>query len=172
VSQNTAYLGLGSNINPVENIKAALHMLAGLTEVVAVSSIWETRPVGLSGQNNFLNGAAIIKTDLTASQLKQNILYPIEQKLGRIRHLDKNAPRTIDLDLVLFNRECFVLGQNIIPDPDIYQRAFLAISLAEIAPDYVHPTSGETLQAIAARFIVAPDEMRLRSDISVSLTTV
>lgn len=165
MSHNTAYLALGSNINPVKNFKAALEMLTELTELIAISSVWETRPMGLLTQANFLNGAAIVKTDFTAAAFKQNVLHPIEQKLGRVRQADKNAPRTIDLDIVLFNRDIFALGQNHIPDPDIYRRPFLALPLAELTPAYVHPETGETLREIAAHFTIDPTEMWLRPDV-------
>lgn len=166
MKHNTIYISLGSNINPVQNLKDAVKMLTRLTEVVAVSSVWETKPVGLVEQANFLNAAALIKTQLTASQFKQTVIHAIEQDLQRIRQADKNAPRTIDIDLVLFNRQIFKMGHNRIPDPDIVERSFLAIPLAEIDPDYEHPETGQTLSAIAARFSKDRTEMVLRRDVS------
>lgn len=163
---NTVYLSLGSNIEPVNNLKAALEMLAAKTRLIAVSSVWETEPVGLAGQPNFLNAAAIVETDLTAEQLKQQVLTPIEQSLGRVRQADKNAPRPIDLDIMLFNRQIFELGSRHIPDPEIIERAFVAIPLAEIAPNYQHPELAQTLAEIAGGFTIESKTMRLRSDIS------
>jgi len=162
MTYNIAYLSLGSNIEPVKNLHAALELLAAKTRLVAVSSVWETAPVGLTEQPNFLNTAAIVETDLTAEQLKQNVLAAIEQQLGRVRQADKNAPRPIDLDIILFNREIFQLGQRHIPDPEIAERAFVAIPLAEIAPDYVHPELGQTLAEIAQGFELDKTRMHLR----------
>lgn len=162
---NTAYLSLGSNIEPADNLQAALKLLAANTRLIAVSSVWETRPVGLSEQANFLNAAAIIETDLTAEQLKQDVLTSIEQRLGRVRQADKNAPRPIDIDIMLFNRQIFDLGHRHIPDPEIIERPFVAVPLAEIAPDYEHPELGQTLSELAAGFEPDDEAMRLRPDI-------
>ena len=166
---NVAYLSLGSNIDPVENLRAAVEQLAAQTKVIAVSSVWETKPVGLADQPNFLNAAAIIETSLTAEQLKQEVIASIEQRLGRVRQADKNGPRPIDIDIMLFNRQIFQLGQHHIPNPEIIERPFVAIPLAEIAPNYQHPELGQTLAEIARGFEVAREEMRLRQDVSQSL---
>jgi 2-amino-4-hydroxy-6-hydroxymethyldihydropteridine diphosphokinase len=166
---NVAYLSLGSNINPAENLRAAVEQLAAQTKLIAVSSVWETKPVGLADQPNFLNAAAIIETSLTAEQLKQEVIASIEQHLGRVRQADKNAPRPIDIDIMLFNRQIFQLGQHHIPNPEIIERPFVAIPLAEIAPNYQHPELGQTLAEIARAFEVAGEEMRLRQDVSQSL---
>jgi len=72
--QNTAYLSLGSNINPESNIKEAINLLSTMTKLVAVSSVWETQPVGLVNQPLFLNAAIIVKSELNARQLKQRVL--------------------------------------------------------------------------------------------------
>ncbi|GIK39746.1 MAG: 2-amino-4-hydroxy-6-hydroxymethyldihydropteridine diphosphokinase [Chloroflexota bacterium] len=169
---NIAYLSLGSNIDPETNLRAALELLAAQTRLLAVSSVWETRPVGVAEQPNFLNAAAIVETELSAAQLKWEVLAAIEQRLGRARHADKNAPRPIDLDLVLFNRESFELGPRHIPDPEIVERPFIAITLAEIAPDYEHPERGRTLSEIAGIFEIKSEEMWVRPDVSKSLKQV
>ncbi|NWF91232.1 MAG: 2-amino-4-hydroxy-6-hydroxymethyldihydropteridine diphosphokinase [Ignavibacteriaceae bacterium] len=169
---NIAYLSLGSNINTEANLRAALELLAAQTRLVAVSSVWETRPVGLTEQPNFLNAAAIVETELTAEQLKREVLVAIEQRLGRVSQADKNAPRPIDLDITLFNREIVELGNRHIPDPEIVERPFVAIPLAEIAPDYKHPELGQTLSEIARNFEAKSEEMYLRPDVSQSLEQV
>jgi 2-amino-4-hydroxy-6-hydroxymethyldihydropteridine diphosphokinase len=163
---NTAYLSLGSNIKPEENLAAAIRMLATLTRLIAVSSVWETEPLGRRDQPNFLNAAAIVETDLAPEELKRQVLDRIEQSLGRVRQADKNAPRPIDIDLMLFNQQVFQLGHRRIPDPEIGERPFVALPLAEIAPDYQHPLTGQTLSQIATGFEVKNGEMVLRQDVS------
>lgn len=147
-----AYLSLGSNIEPAVNLPAAVRLLAQLTRVMAVSSVWESAPVGLTDQANFLNAAVVIETNLTASALKHEVLESIERQLGRVRQADKNAPRPIDLDIMLFNEDILQVGQRHIPDPEIVERAFVAIPLAEVAPQYRHPEMDQTLAEIARRF--------------------
>lgn len=167
--QNIAYLSLGSNIEPEVNIKLAVAMLAERTELIAVSSVWETRPVGMINQPNFLNAAAIVRTQLTASQLKQKVLRPIEQKLGRVRQANKNGPRPIDIDIILFNRQVIKLGGRHIPDAEVLERPFVAIPLAEIAPDYIHPVTDQRLTDIASSFNVTKKDMSPRPEISLTL---
>jgi 7,8-dihydro-6-hydroxymethylpterin-pyrophosphokinase len=96
----------------------------------------------------------------------------IEQRLGRVSQANKNAPRPIDLDITLFNREIMELGSRHIPDPEIIERPFVAIPLAEIAPDYTHPELGQTLSEIARNFEVKSEEMYVRPDVSKSLKRV
>jgi 2-amino-4-hydroxy-6-hydroxymethyldihydropteridine diphosphokinase len=143
---------LGSNIEPEANLPAAVRLLAQMTRVVAVSRVWETAPLGVTSQANFLNAAVVIETDLIAPVLKHEVLEAIERQLGRVRQADKNAPRPIDLDIMLFNEDILDLGQRHIPDPEIVERDFVAIPLAEIAPHYRHPELGQTLAEIARRF--------------------
>lgn len=143
---------------------AAVRLLAQMTRLTAVSRVWETTPVGLTGQANFLNAAAMVETDLPALALKREVLVLIERQLGRVRQADKNAPRPIDLDIVLFNEDILEVGPRHIPDPEIVERAFVAIPLAEISPHYRHPELGQTLAEIARRFDTFG--LQLRPDVS------
>ncbi|MEM7030035.1 MAG: 2-amino-4-hydroxy-6-hydroxymethyldihydropteridine diphosphokinase [Chloroflexota bacterium] len=165
MGKNRAYLSLGSNIEPEINIQAAIARLADYSHLVAVSSIWETPPVGYKDQANFLNGAVIVETDLTASLLKENVLERIERELDRVRTSNKNGPRTIDLDLVLFNQAVFDLSGRKIPDPDLLKRGFIAIPMAEVAPEYIHPLTGQMLKIIAAQFAAEKGRMIRREDV-------
>lgn len=162
--KNRAYLSLGSNIEPVRNIKAALQLLAQQGTLLAVSTIWETEPLGFKEQANFLNGAAIIKTELSAPELKTQVLQQIEQALGRARGANKYAPRPIDLDIILFNDEVLEFEGYNIPSPEVLERSFVAIPLAEIDPDYVHPITGQTLQEIAISFEAEAKQMLKRDE--------
>jgi len=163
---NRAYLSIGSNINPEQNIVQSIKLLADATRVIAVSTIWETLPEGGPNQPNYLNGAVIIETPLSAIVLKQQILIKIEQQLGRVQQLNKFAPRPIDIDIMLFNRDVLQIGQRYIPDAEILERAFVAIPLAELDPTYLHPKTGQTLQEIAQTFTPKFEAMYNRQDIS------
>jgi 2-amino-4-hydroxy-6-hydroxymethyldihydropteridine diphosphokinase len=105
--------------------------------------------VGKTDQANFLNAAALIETELAAAELKTNVLQVIEQELGRVRTEDKNAPRTIDLDISLFNEEVFDIGGRHVPDPDILNYPHVAVPLADLAPEQRHPETGQTMAQIA-----------------------
>ena len=149
---NLAYLSLGSNIKPQKNIRAAIQWLTQLSTIKAISNIWETTPVGFLEQPNFLNAAVLIETEQTAEMIKATVIQTIERALHRVRTDNPNAPRTIDLDIALFNNEILTLGKSQIPDPGILLHAFVAVPLAEIAPDYIHPITGQTLTEIASKF--------------------
>ncbi len=165
---NRAYLSLGSNIEPERNLPEAVRRLASFGCVVRASSVWQSPPLGFIEQADFLNGAVLLETGLDAERLKLQAIAGIETALGRVRSSNKNAPRTIDIDIELFNRDIFSVGRRQIPDPELLQRPFVAIPLAEIAPDYVHPLTGETLARIAARFGPAPANMHRRPDVSLT----
>jgi 2-amino-4-hydroxy-6-hydroxymethyldihydropteridine diphosphokinase len=168
--KNRAYLSLGSNIDHEKNITAALALLAEPGRLLAISTIWETEPVGFTQQPNFLNGAALVETALSAAAFKDRVLRQIEDDLGRVRVAgNKNAPRTIDLDLLLFNEEILEIDGQEIPSPEVLARSFVAIPLAEIAPDYIHPLTGETLSEIARRFADKTTLMRRRDDLTAGL---
>jgi 2-amino-4-hydroxy-6-hydroxymethyldihydropteridine diphosphokinase len=135
-----AYLVLGSNIAPAQNLRLALTMLRERSELRSVSSIWKTASYEKSGPD-FHNMAAHISTNQSAEDLKWKVLRAIEAELGRVRTDDKNAPRTIDLDIIIFD------GQVL--DEDLFLRYYVAVPLAEIIPDFIDPASGRPLHAIA-----------------------
>jgi 2-amino-4-hydroxy-6-hydroxymethyldihydropteridine diphosphokinase len=162
---NLVYLSLGSNIEPERNLAAAAQHLAQFGLVRAISTVWETAPIGSRDQPDFLNVAVLLETSLSAQALREQAIHSIEETLGRVRTKDKNAPRTIDIDIMLFNRDVLQVGRHHIPDREVLERPFVAISLAEIAPEYVHPETGQTLQEIAQRFDPEAAGMRRRDDV-------
>jgi 2-amino-4-hydroxy-6-hydroxymethyldihydropteridine diphosphokinase len=168
---NLAYLSLGSNIEPERNLPAAVTHLAQFGRVQAVSTVWETLPVGFSDQSNFLNAALLLETCLSARELREEAIANIETTLGRVRTENKNAPRTIDIDIMLFNRDIIQMNGRHIPDPEVLERSFVAIPLAEIAPDYVHPETDQTLKDIAKQFDPASAGMVRREDVELPITT-
>jgi GTP cyclohydrolase IA len=166
---NDVYLSLGANVEPEANLKRALELLAELTRLVAVSSAWQTKPLGMPDQPDFLNAAAVVKTDMGPARLKREVLGRIERRLGRVREGNKSGPRPIDIDIMFFNREILRIGSRPIPHPEVLERAFVAVPLAEVAPDYRHPETGQTLREIAQGFRIDDTEMRLRPDVSRTL---
>ena len=159
---NTAYLSLGSSLDKERNLPAGVRLLAQHGRVVAVSAAYETEPVGNPDDPTFLNAALILETPLDPQALKETVLRSVEEQLGRQRMADPNAPRTFDADISLFNDQILDVGRRRIPDPEILLHAHIAVPLAEIAPDYCHPMTGETLAEIARR--LAADTRLLRRD--------
>ena len=153
--RNIAFVSLGSNIKPKENVVAAINLLRCYTTVLDSSPIYQSPPQGFREQAPFLNMAVKIHTRRTPSQFKADVIDRIETELNRVRDpQNKNAPRTIDLDISLWNDEVLEYGSKPwqIPDGDIMRFAHVAIPLADLAPDYVHPSEGKPLREIAAVF--------------------
>ncbi len=167
VKSHRAYLSLGSNIDPETNLPAAVNELQQFGQVANTSQVWETLPLGYSDQANFLNAAVLLETEYDADEIIKSIIPTVETALKRQRDPNnKNGPRTIDVDLSLFDDDCFTVGEKSIPDSDILVRSFVAIPLAEIAPDLVHPVENQTLAEIAARFDSQDRQtMKLRADV-------
>ena len=115
-------------------------MLKDYGQVKAFSHIWESHAVGTGGPD-FLNACVLFLSHLQPADLKQQIIRPIEARLGRVRYADKNAPRTIDLDMVLFDETPL----NI----EFWAYAFVIVPLAELIPDFIHPVSGEKISRVA-----------------------
>jgi len=120
---NTAIIGIGSNIDPEDNISKMLSLLGAKVKILKVSSLIKTRPIGITNQSDFTNGAVNVETKLIKEELK-NILKKIEDELGRDRNAPKFGPRTIDLDLIVWNGD--------IIDEEYYSRDFLRKSVEEI----------------------------------------
>lgn len=142
-------ISLGSNIDKEKNLPEAIRLLAKMCNVIAVSSIFETKPVGPLKQPNYWNAAVLVETDLDPSELKAQVLDLIEKKLKRVRTEDKDAPRTIDLDLVLYgDRILDIDEEHHIPDPDLLRHIHLAKPIADLIPDGLHPETGNTFRDI------------------------
>ncbi len=123
MKESSAVISLGSNINARRNFESALQLLAGYFKVGAVSSFVTTRPIGITDQPDFLNGAVLIRTEKSRDEVRV-ILKQIEDQLGRDRSEAKFGPRTIDLDIVVWNNE--------VVDNDYYDRDFLKKSVDEV----------------------------------------
>lgn len=160
-----AFIALGSNIDPERYLPLAVTALTRLGAVTAVSSVYESLPADGSDQPNYLNAAVLLLTDLSAVQLCTASLPAIEKELGRVRDPDNRyAPRTIDLDLALYDAGELTVDHRHIPDPEIADRAFLAIPLAEVRGDWPVPPTGQTLDQLASPHR-ACKSLILRSDV-------
>lgn len=137
-----AYLNLGSNIQPETHLVQAVELLHEYGEVLRVSSAWESKSVGADGPN-YLNACVQFKTDIMQVELKKSVIRPIEATLGRERSENKFAPRTIDIDIVLFDDKPY--------NDKFWKFAFVIVPLAEIYPNYQNPILQESITKTAAR---------------------
>lgn len=156
--RNVVFLSLGSNISPEENLAAAIKLLRSHTSLLDISPAYRTAPQGDMNQAAFINMVVKIHTQRQPLAFKTQVIDSIESRLRRVRDpKNRNAPRTIDIDISLWNNAVFEFGARpwIVPDPDIIRFAHVAIPLADIAADYRHPTQGKTLSEIAAGFSAA-----------------
>lgn len=133
--QRTVYLGLGANIgNRESNLRKAVKMLCERgCELTAASSLYETKPVGITDQPDFLNAVVAVKTALNPLDLL-TVCRRIEQDMGRVRTL-RYGPRVIDIDILIYEGAESSDDELTIPHPRILDRAFVLVPLAEIAPD-------------------------------------
>ena len=157
-----AYVGLGSNMGDRERMLwSAVHMLAfnPEVEVVAVSSIRETDPVGFADQPRFLNAAVALDTELDARALLE-LLLSLEIELGRTRDGPRYGPRTIDLDLLLYGALVVDEPDLKVPHPELIRRSFVLVPLVELDPLLVHPLTHETLLTELSRLTTRPPVKR------------
>ncbi len=144
-----AFIALGANLGrPGVQVQRALELLALLPQswLVKHSRLYSSSPVGFADQPDFVNAVAELETRLSPDALMES-LFAIEALLGRMRTF-KNAPRTLDLDLLLYDDLIVRSPDLILPHPRMHERAFVLVPLAEIAPDAVIPGHG-----VAARLL-------------------
>ncbi len=154
-----AAIALGSNLpspfgDPAANLSEAVHRLGALGQVVAVSSFYETDPVGYTDQPRFTNAAALLATELGPLALLRALLS-IEQTMGRRREIDSppKGPRLIDLDLLLYEdsqgRSLLLNDPELsLPHPELPFRRFVLEPLAEIAPTMRFPPANKTIREL------------------------
>jgi 2-amino-4-hydroxy-6-hydroxymethyldihydropteridine diphosphokinase len=145
-----AFVSVASNVEPERNVREALSRLATAVRIRAISSFYRSEPIGPPGQPPFVNGVVQVETDLEPRKLKFDVLRRIEAELGRVRTRDKYAPRTMDLDLLVYEDVITTQPGLTLPDPDIIARPFLAVALCELAPGMALPGDGRTMGEIAA----------------------
>jgi 2-amino-4-hydroxy-6-hydroxymethyldihydropteridine diphosphokinase len=136
------FLSLGSNISPESNLEEALRRLRFHGTVGKVSGLWESHAIGSPGPN-FLNICVEYSATLSADELKRGIANRIEADMGRERSSDLSAPRTIDIDILMVDDKPMNLER--------WNHPFVLLPLAELLPEYIHPTEGLPLSAAARK---------------------
>ena len=148
-------VALGSNLSSpagdrAATLQSAVRTLAAFGNIVAVSTFFETEPVGYLEQPRFLNGAALLRTGLSPADLLQ-ALMAIEAEHGRVRNGIAKGPRTLDLDLLLYDDVVLAAPELTLPHPEMHRRIFVLKPLAEIAPDLWHPAEHATVAELLQR---------------------
>ena len=148
--RSTVFLGLGSNLDhPDWQVQTAMHEIDEIpdTGLVKVSSLYQTAPVGITDQPPFINAVVQVETTLSPHDLLGHLLA-IETRHGRVRN-EKNGPRTLDLDMLIFNEWRIDDGTLTTPHPRMHERAFVLVPLVEIAPDVYIPGKGYAKEFLA-----------------------
>ena len=163
-----AVIGLGSNLGDrLAHLQKGITGLASCCKVVAVSSVFETQPVGPS-QPAYLNAAAIVETEMSPAQLMEHCLA-IGQEAGRQR-LEKWGPRTLDLDVLdiagVTSSDPFV----VVPHPYSHQRGFVLIPWAHIRPQWMHSAVNESVGELASRIDVMAEGINRRDDLALTIS--
>jgi len=146
----SAYIGIGSNIgHKIDHCKRAISLMGKLEgcSVRLQSPFYRTEPVGVEGQDTFVNGVVCVDTDLSALTLLKRLLE-IETDMGRVR-LKKWDARVIDLDILLFGSRVINKPDLVVPHPLMHLRRFVLTPLLQIAPDLIHPVLCQSIRELA-----------------------
>lgn len=152
MTEHVVWLSLGSNIRPRANLRAALQLLRAACRVERCSPLYRAAARGDRNQPDFLNMALRARTRRQPADFHGAVIQAIERQLGRRRVPgNRNAARTIDIDIALWDAASLEFGEppRQVPDPDILRYAHVARPLAALDPDYLHPLTGQSLRQIA-----------------------
>ena len=145
-----AFLSVGSNIEPAVHVREALDLLCRHATITGISTVYLTPAEGRPEQPSYYNCVVEVETETPPAEFKYSILRRIEETMGRKRTKDKSAARIIDLDLILYDELIMHTGALTLPDPQIVQRAFIALPLQELSPELRLPGSGLSISEVVA----------------------
>ena len=158
-------IAFGANIDPLNNIYQGLNLLHKAITIKAISTIWRTEPLPDPNQQEnidlggcYLNGAVLSYSCSDPFTLKK-ILEKIESDCRRVRTDNPYAPRSLDLDIAMLGSQIVNSPELTLPDPDIAHRPFVALPLAQLLPDMIHPLANRTLANLAADFLPLDENM-------------
>jgi 2-amino-4-hydroxy-6-hydroxymethyldihydropteridine diphosphokinase len=156
---NNTYLLLGSNMgNSIKQLSTAIEQIEEkIGALILKSNLYATAAWGNTSQPDFLNQVIKVATQLDATETLKEILS-IEKNMGRIRTV-KNAPRTIDIDILFFNNEIINRSDLIVPHSEIQNRRFVLIPINEIAPQMIHPVLNKTIEQL---LLQCPDQLAVK----------
>ena len=155
----TAFIALGSNIEPETHLAAAVRLLAEHVRITGTSPVYRTPPWGVTEQAPFLNAVLWVETALEPEPLL-DLLLDLERRRKRVRTV-RNGPRTLDLDLLSYEDRVLETERLTLPHPRLHERAFVLVPLCDLAPDWRHPV----LRRTAAQLLAAVDRAGIeRSD--------
>ena len=156
--RSEAYIGLGSNLgDSLTNLRTAIELIGRSALTVQPSPVYRTEPQGFRNQPPFFNAVCRVTTRLTPFELMERLLA-IERDVGR-RRTFQNAPRLLDLDILLYNGLVLNSPPLVLPHPRMAERLFVLRPLADIAPQVRHPVSGLTVRVLLARLPPSPDSI-------------
>ena len=146
-----AFIAAGSNIEPAKNIKKAVQLLSQKVKITGISTVYQTQPIDRPEQQSYYNCVLKVETDIQPKKLKYEILGAIETELGRVRTADKYAPRTIDLDLNIYDNLTGEIDGIVLPDSQITERPFMAFCLYELEPKLVLPGTNLAIADVCSK---------------------
>ena len=159
---NQAYVAAGSNVGPIVNLRRALDLLAARYDTLRVSPAYRNAAVGFTG-DDFVNLAIEITTALPVRELLRD-LHAVEEACGRARLAPRWAPRSMDLDVLLYGDLVVDEPDLKLPRPDLVKRAYMLKPMVDLAPDLRHPTLGTTLRELwrsfdSTAFVLTPVDL-------------
>jgi para-aminobenzoate synthetase component I len=164
-------IAFGSNHDAPTNLLNGLSALSQQVRVLSVSPVYENPAIGKTSSPPYLNGACLVETHLPPQDLHDQILRPIEDNLGRIRGETGQAQCTLDLDLVLYNKEVPSTSTLQLPAPDILRYAYVAVPLGFLVPDWIHPVTKESMAQIGNRFAHQKVAFHHRVEVNTAIAT-